>query len=169
MENSAIGRQDIGKNVGKVDLVARVSTYLNFMGETEAAFAFYQSAFGTRLSRPLIRMGDLPAGPDGPGVPDAERHLVMHAELPILAGHVLMGTDMLESMGHQLVVGNNTTINLELDDRPEADRLHQVLSEGGAQSAPMQDTPWGYWGTCLDRFSIRWMFNCAEPGLTSGS
>ena len=80
-----------------------------------------------------------------------------------------MGTDMLESMGHQLVVGNNTTINLELDDRPEADRLHQVLSEGGAQSAPMQDTPWGYWGTCLDRFGIRWMFNCAEPAGTPGS
>jgi len=28
-----------------------------------------------------------------------------HAELPILAGHVLMGSDMVESMGHQLTVG----------------------------------------------------------------
>jgi uncharacterized glyoxalase superfamily protein PhnB len=23
----------------------------------------------------------------------------------------------------------------------------------------MQQMPWGYWGTCLDRFGVRWMFN----------
>ena len=43
--------------------------------------------------------------------------MVMHVELPILGGHVIMATDMLASMGHELRVGNNTTINLEPDTR----------------------------------------------------
>ena len=90
----------------------------------------------------------------------------MHVELPILAGHVLMATDMVESMGHALRIGNNTTINLEPDTRDEADRLYAALSEGGDETecSPLADMFWGaYWGTCLDRFGIRWMFNCYTP------
>ena len=38
----------------------------------------------------------------GPGeLPAKKRNLVMHAELPIIAGHVLMATDMLRSMGQE--------------------------------------------------------------------
>ena len=89
--------------------------------------------------------------------------MIMHIELPILASHVLMGTDMLESMGHALRTGNNMTINLELDDRPETERLFGLLSEGGSDLFGLQDMPWGaYWGTCADRFGVRWMFNCTE-------
>ena len=56
--------------------------------------------------------------------------MVMHVELPILGGHVIMATDMVESMGHELRVGNNTTINLEPDTREETQRLYDALSEG---------------------------------------
>ena len=71
-----------------------------------------------------------------------------------------MGTDMLESMGHKLKIGNNVTINLEPDSKEETDRLFKALSEGASDIAPMQDMFWGdYWGCCLDKFGIRWMFN----------
>jgi PhnB protein len=141
----------------------RVSTYLNFMGNTEEAFTFYASVFGTELEGPVMRIGDMPPGPGMPEVTDAEKAMVMHIELPILAGHMLMGTDMLESMGHQLRIGNNTTLNLETDSRAETDRLYAALSEGGQDASGLQDMPWGaYWGTCLDRFGVRWMFNCSE-------
>ena len=142
--------------------MSRVSTYLNFMGRTEEAFLFYRSVFGTELTAPIARMGDMPSGPDGPELSDAERKLVAHVELPILAGHVLMGTDMLESMGHELRVGNNVTINLEPDSRAETDRLYAELSAGGSESTGMQEMPWAYWGCTLDRFGIRWMFNCYQ-------
>ena len=141
----------------------RVSTYLNFMGQTEEAFLFYGTVFGTEVATPITRFGDMPADPGAPPVAESERNLVMHAELPILAGHLLMATDMLESMGHQLKIGNNTTINLELDTRAETDRLYGALSEGGSESTGMQQMPWAYWGCTLDRFGIRWMFNCNEP------
>ena len=42
-----------------------------------------------------------------------------------------MGTDMLESMGQVVRVGNTTTINLEPDTREEGERLYAALSEGG--------------------------------------
>ena len=140
--------------------MSRVSTYLNFMGNTEEAFAFYASVFGTEYSVPIMRFGDMPAGPGAPELAEHERSQVLHVELPILAGHVIMGTDMLESMGHELRVGNNTTLNLEPDTREEADRLYAALCDGGSDSVGLQEMPWGsYWGTCLDKFGVRWMFN----------
>ena len=141
--------------------MSRVSTYLNFMGRTEEAFRYYASVFGTEITGEIFRMSDM-SGPDGPQISDAEKGLVGHVELPILAGHVLMGTDMLESMGHQLKVGNNVTINLEPDTRAETDRLYGALSDGGSESTGMSQMPWAYWGCTLDRFGIRWMFNCYE-------
>ena len=142
--------------------MSRVSTYLNFMGQTEEAFRFYAGVFGTEISGDIVRMGDMPSGPDAPPLRDDEKDLVMHVELPILAGHLLMGTDMLESMGHQLRVGNNVTINLEPDTRADTDRLYAALAYGGSESTGMQQMPWAYWGCTLDRFGIRWMFNCEE-------
>ena len=140
--------------------MARVSTYLNFQGNTAEAFEFYKSVFGTDYVTPAMRMGDVPADPNSPELSDAEKDMVMHVELEILGGHVIMATDMIESMGHKLVVGNNTTINLEPDTRDETDRLYGALSEGGSDCSGMMDMFWGaYWGCCLDRFGIRWMFN----------
>lgn len=145
--------------------MARVSTYLNFMGNAEEAFEFYRSVFGTDYLVPIQRMGDVPADPAGPTLSDAERRMVMHVELPILAGHVLMATDMVASMGHELKVGNNTTINLEPDTLEETQRIFDALSEGGSDTAPLTEMFWGAtWGTCLDRFDVRWMFNYAPAG-----
>jgi len=143
--------------------MSRVSTYLNFMGQTEEAFGFYGSVFGSGAPA-VTRMGDMPAAPGSPALTEAEQRLVAHVELPILAGHVLMGTDMLASMGHELRVGNNVTICLEPDTRAETDRLYAALSEGGSESTGMAQMPWAYWGCTLDRFGVRWMFNCYEQG-----
>jgi len=139
--------------------MASVSTYLNFMGNTEEAFTFYKGVFGTEFQGPVMRLGD--GGGEGmPELTDAEKAMIMHIELPIIAGHVLMGTDMIESMGHQLRIGNNTTIAMAIDSREETDRLYGLLSEGATDCSPLQDMFWGaYWGVCLDRFGVRWMFN----------
>jgi PhnB protein len=140
--------------------MARVSTYLNFMGNAEEAFEFYRTVFGSDFLAPIQRMRDVPADPNAPPLSEAEQDMVMHVELPILGGHVIMATDMLASMGHELRLGNNTTINLEPDSREETQRLFDALSEGSSDCAPLADMFWGAtWGTCLDRFGVRWMFN----------
>jgi PhnB protein len=40
--------------------MARVSTYLNFANQTEEAFNFYKSIFGTDFVGDVARMGDAP-------------------------------------------------------------------------------------------------------------
>ena len=139
--------------------MAKVSIYLNFPGNTEEAFNHYKSVFKTEFAAPIVRMKDMPPRPDAKPLPEKEANSVMHIAMPILGGTMIMATDMLESMGHKTVIGNNTTINLEPDSREETDRLFKELSAGGSDIAPMRDEFWGYWGCCLDRFGIRWMFN----------
>ena len=144
--------------------MSRVSTYLNFAGNTEQAFAFYRSVFGGDFNGPVHRMGDAPAMPGQPPLSDADKQLVMHIELPLLGGHVLMGTDVPESMGVKVVHGNSVHINLEPDSRAEADRLFNGLAAGGQVDMPLQDMFWGaYFGSLTDRFGIHWMVNCMNP------
>jgi len=144
--------------------MARTSTYLNFNRNTEEAFRFYKSVFGTEFSRPIARMGDAPpCDPGQPPLPDTDKNLVLHIELPILGGHVLMGTDASESMGFKLVQGNNVHLNLEPDTRAETDRLFKALSDGGKVEMQLMEMFWGgYFGSLVDRFGTQWMFNCAS-------
>ena len=140
--------------------MSKVSIYLNFSGKTEEAFNFYKSVFKTEFATPIMYMRDVPTSPDMPPLQENEKGMVMHACLPILGGTQIMGTDSLESMGHKTKIGNNMTINLEPDTREETQHLFEALSEGGSEIMPMQDMFWGaYWGCCLDRYGIRWMFN----------
>jgi PhnB protein len=134
--------------------MARVSTY-------EEAFLFYKSVFKTEFLMPIMRFKDGPPCPGSPPLPEADTQLVMHVALPILGGHVIMGTDSPESMGMKLNQGNNVYINLEPDTRAETERLFNALKEGGNIEMPLQDMFWGaYWGCLTDRFGVHWMFNC---------
>ena len=141
--------------------MARVSTYLNFPRSTEAAFLFYKSVFGTEFSAPIHRFSEIPPSPDQPPLAEADKSLVMHVELPIHGGHVLMGTDAPESMGFTVKPGNNMYINLEPDTRAETDRLFAALSAGGKVEMALQEMFWGgYFGSLVDQFGVLWMLNC---------
>ena len=142
--------------------MSRVSTYLNFPTQTEAAFLFYRSVFGGDFNGPIHRFGDGPAAPGQPPLSAELKNLVMHVELTILGGHVLMGTDAPQALGFTVTPGNNVHINLEPDTRAEADRLFTALSQGGKIDMPIQDMFWGaYFGSLTDRYGIHWMVNCA--------
>jgi PhnB protein len=143
--------------------MAKVSTYLNFPKTTENAFNFYKSVFQTEFAGAgIMRFGDMHSNPDFPSNPDV-KHLVMHVELPIMGGHLLMGTDAPEEMGFNLHYGNNVHINVQPDTRMETRRLFDALCEGGKINIPLEDTAWGaYFGSCTDKFGINWMFNCNE-------
>lgn len=142
--------------------MARVSTYLNFGRSTEEAFTFYKSVFGTEFGGPgIMRMGGAPSAPGMPEISDADKNLVMHIELPILGGHVLMGTDAPESMGFTVNFGNNVHINLEPDTKAETKKLFDALSAGGKVTMELADMFWGaYFGSCTDKYGVQWMFNC---------
>jgi PhnB protein len=139
--------------------MAQTSTYLNFSRNTEEAFNFYKSVFGGDfLDGKINRFGDIPPQEGMPPLADEDKNLVMHVALPILGGHLLMGTDAPESMGFSVIKGNNVHILLYTDTRIEADNLYKKLSAGGTVDMPLQDMFWGdYYGTLTDKFGIKWM------------
>lgn len=144
--------------------MASVSTYLNFVRDTAPAFAFYREVFGgDYFGEGPMRFRDVPPQDGMPPLPPEDQDLILHVELRILGNHSLMGSDAPPSLGQHLRFGNNHHINLQLDTRAEADRLFAVLSEGGNVTMPMADQFWGdYFGSCVDKFGVQWMFNCAE-------
>ena len=145
--------------------MARTSTYLNFGGNTEQDFTFYRNVFGGDFIGPLHRFKDVPVAPGQPPMPADTADMVMHVELALLGGHVLMGTDAPDSMGFNLTQGNNVFINLEPDTRAEAEQLFNALAAGGKVQMPLQDMFWGaYFGSLTDAFGVHWMVNCANKG-----
>lgn len=139
---------------------ARVSSYVNFQGNTEKAFNFYKSVFKTDFVNGIKRFGDLPADPNQPPIAEPVKKMVLHIELPLLGGHILMGTDAPKEMGFTLTKGNNMHIQLEPDSKEEAQRLFDELSMDGKVEMPIQDMFWGaYFGSFTDKFGINWMIN----------
>jgi PhnB protein len=143
--------------------MARVSTYLNFSDKTEEAFGFYRSVFGGEFEGGIHRFSEVPSAEGMPGLAESDKNLVMHIALPILGGHVLMGTDAPASMGFKVVTGNNVHISLEPDTKAEAKRLFDALAAGGTIDMPLADMFWGaYYGSLTDQYGVHWMVNCME-------
>jgi len=133
-----------------------VNPYLNFAGNTEEAFEFYRSVFGGEFLA-VVRFKDF-GGMDGMELPATDLEKIGHIALPLGDGHILMGTDALESMGQSLTFGNNSYISLEADEPEEAERLFGALSEGGNVEMPLQKTEWAEkYGSCADRYGVQWM------------
>ena len=143
--------------------MASVSVYLNFKDQTEEAFNFYRSIFGTEFDGDGIsRMGEVPPQENMPELSEDEKNLVMHVSLPLINNFRLMGSDVPLPMG-SVHKGNNVNINLQPDTRAETLRLFSALSQDGEVIMPLTDMFWGdYFGACKDKFGVCWMFNCEE-------
>lgn len=137
--------------------MATINPYLNFDGKTEEAFNFYKSVFGGEFIGGLSRFKE---APEGDKLPENEKERIMHVALSLGNGNVLMGSDIMPSMGHSLSVGNNCHITIQPDSKEEADRLFNGLSEGGQVTMALEDTFWGaYFGMLTDKFGVQWMVN----------
>jgi PhnB protein len=132
----------------------KTHSYLNFAGNAEDAFNFYKSVFGGEFSS-VVRFKDFPM--EGVDIPKADEDKIMHIALPI-GENLLMASDVLESMGQQLVPGNNNYVMVSPDSREEADKIFNGLSQGADIEMPIADQPWGdYYGSLKDKFGVCWM------------
>jgi PhnB protein len=143
--------------------MARTSTYLNFANKTEEVFKFYQSIFGGEFIGDIARFGEMPLTEGQPALPESLKDAVMHIELAITGGHILMGSDAPAEFGFTVTQGNAVQINLDPDTREEAKRLFDAFAEGGTIIMAMQDVFWGaYFGSLIDKYGIYWMINCTQ-------
>lgn len=146
----------------------QLNHYLNFNGQTEAAFHFYKSVFGGEFSH-VGRYGDLPPE-DNVVLSEQDKNLILHISLPINEYTELMGSDYNENFcapnATGLVQGNNHYISINLvNDETETRRLFNQLSVHGHIEMPLEKTFWGaLYGAFTDQFGVKWMVNCQLEG-----
>ena len=133
-----------------------LNPYLNFNGQCEAAFKFYEQVLGAKI---IFQMtwGEMPGADQFP----AEAHkLIMHATLSF-DGQTLMGADSPPD-SYQQPKGMN--VSLHLKDIAKGERIFNALAENGTVTMPFEKTFWSPgFGMCVDQFGIPWMVNCEEP------
>lgn len=134
----------------------QINTYLNFDGQCEAAFRFYQKHLGGRI----LAMMTWAESPMCDQMPEDARGLIMHAALEA-DGQVLMGADASPMQPYEGVKGAAVTLNV--DDPEEATRLFERLSENGTVQMPLQETFWARrFGMFSDQYGVPWMINCSK-------
>jgi PhnB protein len=133
----------------------KLNPYLNFNGQCEEAFKFYEHSLGGKIEYMATYAGT----PSEQHVPPEMRNKIMHASL-VLDGQTLQGSDPPSS---QFESAKGFAIALHLKDPAEAERIFKEFSEGATVQMPLQQTFWAArFGMLTDRFGIPWMFNC-EP------
>jgi PhnB protein len=141
--------------------MTRLHSYLNFAGNAEEAFNFYRSVFGGEFSS-VARFKDFPM--EGVSIPEEDQDKIMHVALPIGEDDILMASDTLQSLGQELVQGNNVYVSVHPTSKEEADRIFNALSEGAGIEMPIADQAWGgYYGALKDKFGVMWMVNYSPP------
>lgn len=138
----------------------QLNAYLNFNGQCEAAFKFYEQCLGGKIEA-MARFEDMP----GNDLPEL-RGRIMHAQLK--AGGVdavLMGSD---TPADRYSSPQGFAVALQTKDPAEADHIFSTLSENGTVNLPIQETPWAArFGMFVDRFGIPWMVNCQKTAAAA--
>jgi PhnB protein len=131
-----------------------IHPHINFNGNAEEAFAFYQSVFGGSFSK-LVRFKEF-ASPEFE-VPEAEADKIMHIALPIGNGNILIGNDVPSFLGSVSERENRSKIFVSTANREEAEQLFGALSVGAEVEYPISTSPWGtYYGGLRDKYGIEW-------------
>ncbi len=130
-------------------------THLNFGGNCEEAFRFYEKHLGGRITV-MSKASELPANMKPPGSGNA----VIHARLEI-AGVALIGNDV-PPQAFQPV--RSSYLFLSLDSAEEAERVYALLSQGAEIGMPMAETSFALrFAQLRDRFGTLWTIIYPRP------
>src|SRR5690606_6054389 len=138
-------------------IMTRLHAYLNFNGNCEEAFQFYQTVFGGPLQG-LHRFGDMPADPNF-SISETDKSKIMHTALQINEHAMIMGSDCIESFGQKAVFGTANYIMLDTDSPEQARELNNKLVVD-AQTIEMELDETFFaelFSSFIDKFGIGWM------------
>ena len=125
----------------------RLDVYLNYAGNCEQAFRFYEQHLGGRITG-IARHGEQP----NPRIPPDWKEKVLHARIEI-GGMVLMGADIPQSEPMR-----SAYLTLTLDREADAERVYALLADGGEIFMKMEKTHFANRFAMLrDRFGTSWM------------
>jgi len=140
--------------------MAKINVYLNFNGNCEEAFQFYETVFKA-TNTGIHRYSDLPSEPNMPPLSDEDKNKVLHISLPINENTLLMGADVVEGFGGKLSFGNSTYIMLDVASIEEAQIYFDALAKG-AQKLEMDlgETFFAErFASLKDKYGIYWMIH----------
>jgi PhnB protein len=134
----------------------QLHTYLNYGGNCEDAFKFYERHLGGKITM-MMRHSEQPGGqttaPEWAGK-------ILHARMN-LGGTELLGADIPPDRFQPM---RSAYLSLTLDSDREADGVFALLSDGGEIFMPMQSTFFASRFAMLrDRFGTSWMLLHPRP------
>jgi PhnB protein len=134
----------------------QLHTYLNYGGNCEQAFRFYEEHLGGKITM-LMRHGE---GPNAQNVPAELAQTVLHARMS-LGGTDLLGADIPPDRFQPI---RSAYLSLTLESSEEAERVFALLADGGQTFMPMQETFYATRFAMLrDRFGTSWMLMHPKP------
>jgi PhnB protein len=131
----------------------KLYTQLNFGGNCEEAFRFYEKHLGGKIEM-MMNQSQAPGAPKGAG------KAIIHARMDI-GDTVLIGNDVPGSVFKSM---RSVYMYLSLDSAKEAERVHRLLAEGGEIYMPMEETFYATRFSMLrDRFGVSWSIIHERP------
>ncbi|MBA3343008.1 MAG: VOC family protein [Gemmatimonadaceae bacterium] len=125
----------------------KLDIYLNYHGNCEQAFRFYEQHLGGTITG-MVRHAEQP----NPGVAADWKEKILHARIEI-GTTVLMGADIPQSEPMR-----SAYLALTLDSDAEAERVYALLTDGGEIFMKMEQTPFANRFAMLrDKFGTSWM------------
>jgi PhnB protein len=126
---------------------------LNFGGNCEEAFRFYEKHLGGKITF-MMRQNEAPNAPATAG------NAIIHAQMEI-AGTKLIGNDVPGDVFQKM---RSVYLYLSVDSIEEAERLYKLLGEGGEIFMPMEETFYATRFSMLrDRFGVSWTLIQERP------
>ncbi len=135
----------------------KLYTQLNFGGNCEQAFRFYEQHLGGKITI-MMRQRDAPGPSNAP--PGWEENAIIHAHMTI--GETdLVGNDVPPQTFKPI---RSSYLVLSVDTSQEAERVHAVLADGGQIFMPLEETFFAFRFSMLrDRFGTLWTILHPRP------
>lgn len=131
----------------------KIYTQLNFGGNCEEAFRFYEAHLGGKITM-MMNQSQMPNPPSGAG------KAIIHARMDI-GDTVLIGNDVPPSVFKKM---RSVYIYLSADSAEQAEKIHALLAEGGEIFMPMEETFYASRFSMLrDRFGVSWSIIHERP------
>jgi PhnB protein len=125
----------------------RLDIYVNYRGNCEQAFRFYEQHLGGRITG-IVRHREQP----NPSLVADWREKVLHARIEI-GTTVLMGADIPQAEPMR-----SAYLTLSLDREEDAERVYALLADGGEIFMKMEKTHFANRFAMLrDQFGTSWM------------
>ena len=134
----------------------KTSTYLNYGGNCAEAFRFYEKSLGAKIN--MLMTHD-----QAPGATNLDPKIAK----TVLYTSMTLGEATIQASdvpAERFQPMRSVYISLSVDSDAEAERIYEILTEGGEIYMPMQETFFASrFGQFRDKFGTSWMVLHEKP------